>query len=67
MVAKKGDDGCHHGSIVHFPEWRGRVMCDCAARYGDYRDAEAFSNVVPMPLIGDNRHIIYFLNNNCYV
>ena len=39
-------------------EWRGRVMCDRVARYGDYRDAGAFSNVVPMPLHRDNRHII---------
>ena len=37
---------------------RGRVMCDRVARYGDYRDAGAFSNVVPMPLHHDNRHII---------
>ena len=56
MVAKRGDDGCHHGSIVH--EWQGRVMCDRVARYGDYCDAGAFSNVVPMPLHRYNRHII---------
>ena len=37
---------------------RGRVMCNRMARYGDYRDAGAFSNVVPMPLHRDNRHII---------
>jgi hypothetical protein len=40
------------------PEWRGRVMCDRAARYGNYHDAGAFSNVVPMPLHRDNCHII---------
>ena len=37
---------------------RGRVMCDRMARYGDYRDAGAFSNVDPMPLHRDNRDII---------
>ena len=56
MAAKRGDNGFHHGSIVRSEQ--GRVMCDRVARYGDYRDAGAFSNVVPMPLHRDNCHII---------
>ena len=58
MAPKRGNDGCHHGSNMHFRLSREH---NCEIVWPDNMkigDAGAFSNVALMPLHRDNCHII---------